>query len=145
MEGCLRSSQGDPKFPSLVHHQAEPKEERGFVQGGAQRPVGWLAGMGSLGLLGILLCVVRHVVSPTAVAARVAPRGAVRVLCREVGLACPFSVKDILQRKCAPPSPPASRCGCCSSGLQPTRLLCILQCTREQERGEAHASKTSIS
>lgn len=68
-------------------------------------PSGRLAGVGSLGLLGILLCVVRHVVSPTAVAARVAPQGAVQVLCREMELTCPFSVKDILQRKCAFPRP----------------------------------------
>lgn len=40
---------------------------------------------------------------------------------------------------------PASRSGCCSSGLQLTCLLCILQSTREQQRGETHKPRTSVS
>lgn len=53
--GCLRQPRGDPPFSSLAHHHAESEEGCGFVQNGVQR----LTGLGSLGLLGILLCAAR--------------------------------------------------------------------------------------
>lgn len=91
-----------PNSPALYIIRLSQRRNAALCRVGSS---GRLAGVGRLGLLGILPCVVRHVVFPTAVAARVAPRGAVQVLCREVELTCPFSVKDILQRKCAFPRP----------------------------------------
>lgn len=128
-----------PNSPALYTFRLSQRRNVALCR---RRSSGRLAGVGSLGLLGILLRVVRHVVSPTAVAARVAPRGAVQVRCREMELTCPFSVKDVLQRKCAFPRPldvVAAALVCSPHACSAYSNIHV------NSREEKHTSKTSIS
>lgn len=97
MGGWFKWPQGDPQFSSLAHHQAGSEEESGFVQNWAQQ----LAGVASSGLwppvCGQSMWSVLQLWQPV-----VAPLGVVQVLCREMEVTCPFSVKDVLQGKCGP-------------------------------------------